>query len=250
MALDEQTDWSEAMNEQEVSEQAVTDLAGEREQILEAEIYLDDHPGEKSPETEVEEEQETVKREMLKTAITRIENSARTIADFENVVVCWDKLEKNEARRLRNHEISRGDVPLEFGKAMDGVIIPFSYMEPKWKQIMAGSYLDVIHDCPFELDELVSDHAISKMMSTLKADHKEIFFWHFIRQRSCAEVGRMRGQTDRNIRKTRGVIVRRLQAQMAEVLNKLQSAGYGLTLRQREFLADMKKAALDGGKNG
>lgn len=240
-------DSSEFENDLIDTDEGAADLAGEREQALEAELYLDDHPEEKEEDTEADSkaEQVTVRREMLKTAISRLEHAARTQKDFENVVASWDKLDQNEARRLRNHEISRGDVPLEFDKAMDGIIIPFSYMEPCWTQIMSGYFLEVIHDCPYELHELVSDSAISKMMQALKTDHKEIFYWHYIRQLSCVEVGRIRGQTDRNIRKTRAVILRKLRKQLQMALNDHQQAGYGLTLRQREFLAQMEKGAID-----
>lgn len=232
----------------DASNSIAADLSAERAQVLEAELYLDDHPKENL--LDVGEEKEVVEREMLKTAIGRIENSARTQQDFENVVASWDKLEQNEARRLRNHEISRGEVPLEYGKTMDGAIFPAFFMEPRWKQLMSGNFLDIIHDCPFELHELVSDASISKMLKDLKDDHKEIFYWLFIRQLSCAEVGRIRGQSDRNIRKTRGVILRKLRKQVQKLLMGRQQAGYTLTLRQRDFLAQIEKAALDGGESG
>ena len=254
---DEEIEWlyrdsSEFENDLIDMDEGAADLAGEREQALEAELYLDDHPEEKEEESadDGEAEHVTVKREMLKTAIGRLENAARTQKDFENVVASWDKLDQNEARRLRNHEVSRGDVPLEFDKAMDGVIIPFSYMEPHWTQVMSGYFLEVIHDCPFELDELISDPALIKMLRDLRDDYKEIFYWHFIRQLSCIEVGRIRGQTDRNIRKTRAVILRKLGKQLQKALSDRQQAGYGLTLHQRVFLAQMEKGAIDAGNHG
>jgi len=245
-------DSSELENDLIDTDEEAADLAAEREQALEAELYLDDHPEEKEEETadNGEAEQVTVRREMLKTAIGRLENAARTQKDFENVVASWDKLDQNEARRLRNHEVSRGDVPLEFDKVMDGIIIPFSYMEPRWTQIMSGYFLEVIHDCPFELDELVSDPALIKMLRDLKDDYKEIFYLHFIRQLSCVEVGRIRVQTDRNIRKTRAVILRKLRKQLQKVLSDRQQAGYGLTFRQRKFLAQMEKCAIDADNHG
>ena len=141
-------DSSEFENDLIDKDEGAADLAGEREQALEAELYLDDHPEEKEEETEADSkaEQATVRHEMLKTAIIRLENAARTQKDFENVVASWDKLDQNEARRLRNHEVSRGDVPLEFEKAMDGVIVPLSYMEPRWTQMIMP---DMIVICSF-----------------------------------------------------------------------------------------------------
>lgn len=233
-------------DEPAVADDHASDLAGEWEQMLEAELYLDDHPEEREPDTEAAADQAVVKREMLKTAITRIENAARTVGDFMDVAKKWDILERNEERRLRNHEVLRSDVPLEYGKAMDGTIFPAFFMEPKWKQLMRGSYIELIYDCPFEMDELTADIAISRLMRSLRDDHKEIFYWHFIRRLPCAEVGRIRGQTDRNIRKTRGVIVRNLQKELAAILKKREQAGYHLTLRQRACLERVEKDMLDG----
>ena len=237
-----------AQEDQIEEERALCELADERDSELESQLYLDEHPEER--EEAVEAQEVTVKREMLKTAITRIENAARTAEDFENVVKSWDKLEQNEARRLGDHEVSRGDVPLEYGKAMDGAIFPAFFVEQKWMQLMRGNYVDLIHDCPFEMDELVTDPALVKLFRRMKDDHKEIFYWHFIRQLSCAEVGRIRNQSDRNIRKTRGVIVRKLQGEFAAVLCKREAAGYRLTPRQRVFLERVGKDTLDGQKIG
>ena len=36
-----------------------------------------------------------VKRELRSEAMTRLEEAARTEADFENVISCWDKLDAN-----------------------------------------------------------------------------------------------------------------------------------------------------------
>jgi len=230
------------------SEKVVAELAEERKQVLEFELYLDEHPEEKPSETEEEEKQESFKREMLKTAITRIENAARTQADFEDVVTKWDTLEQNAARKVRYHELSRGDIPLEYDKAMDGMIFPISYMEPRRKQVMSGNFLDVIHDCPFELDELTADAAISQMMDKLKDDHKEIFYWYYIRQLSCVEIGRIRDQTDRNIRKTRNIIIGKLRKQLFKILKAREEAGRGLSMREHTFLQN-EKTALDDSKD-
>ena len=46
-------------------------------------------------------------REARALAIRRIEESARTVEDFENVLYWWDKLDENRERRERDHEIGR-----------------------------------------------------------------------------------------------------------------------------------------------
>ena len=46
-------------------------------------------------------------REARALAIRRIEESARTEADFQNVLYWWDKLDANRERKERDHEIGR-----------------------------------------------------------------------------------------------------------------------------------------------
>ncbi len=53
-------------------------------------------------------------REARALAIRRIEESARTEADFENVLYWWDKLDANRERKERDHETGRSAVPLEW----------------------------------------------------------------------------------------------------------------------------------------
>lgn len=243
-------EWGDEDSEPGLPEQIEAELALEREQALETELERDERPPEQEPEDEPEPERAMLKRELKRAALNRLENAARTSEDFKKVIVEWDKLASNEARRLREHEVSRGDVPLEHGKAMDGAIFPAYFMEPRQRQLMSGNFIDLIHDCPFELHELTADAALSGMLRRLRDDHKEIFYWHFIRQFSCAEVGRIRGQTDRNIRKTRAVIVRKLQKELRRALAARAKAGRGLSIRQRAFLEDKKNAALDGGGDG
>lgn len=242
--------WEDEDSSSELPERIEADLALEREQALETELEREERPPEPEPEDSPEPERAMLKRELKRAALNRLENAARTPEDFKKVIAEWDKLASNEARRLRDHEVSRGDVPLEYGRAMDGAIFPAYFMEPRQRQLMSGNFIDLIHDCPFELHELTADPALSRMLRRLQDDHKEIFYWHFIRQLSCAEVGRIRGQGDRNIRKTRAVIVRKLQKELRRVLAARVRAGRGLSIRQRAFLEDEKTAALDGGGDG
>ena len=76
------------------------------------------------PQTEAEQERHKLKRELKAEALTRLEEAARTAADFRGVITMWDKLDANRERRERYHEISRGDVPLEYGQNGEGLIFP------------------------------------------------------------------------------------------------------------------------------
>jgi len=95
-------------------------LADERETLLELELARDETP----PEPEEEPRKKRLKRELAREALARLEESARSEGEFEEVVRIWDKLEQNEVRRVGNHEVGRGDIPLEWGMAKDGYFFP------------------------------------------------------------------------------------------------------------------------------
>ena len=68
---------------------------------------------------EVEDLEESAGRKLLvrefrDEALRCYEESARTVQDFKNVHVTWDKLDANRERRERYHELLRGNVPIDY----------------------------------------------------------------------------------------------------------------------------------------
>ena len=172
----------------------------------------------------------------------RLENAARTSEDFQQVVSVWDKTDRNRERRELYHELPRGDLPLEYGKAYDGGIVPRHFMDPAFRQLSQGYFLDILFDCPYEMHELTADAVLSRALLRLKEDHKEIFYFLAIRRDSVSEVAAMRRQSDRNIRKIRVTILKRLRKPVYEHLKRYDR----LTPREREFIALYE--ATGGGK--
>jgi DNA-directed RNA polymerase specialized sigma24 family protein len=66
--------------------------------------------------------------------------------------------------------------------------------------MMSGFFLDVIFDCPYEMDELVSSQTISNALKSLNDNQKEVIYFRVIRGFSPQRIAKMRKQTDRNIR--------------------------------------------------
>ena len=267
-------DWEDA------SDGALEDaLAEERALELERELEQDEHPRDYNAELEDEEEEaaptseKRLKREILAEALKRTEDSARTLADFQKVVEEWNRLDRNRERRERDHENLRGDVPLEFQAVPDPKIAPLWMNLPRFRQLCQGNFLDIIFSCPHELHELTANRFLSRLFSSLSDEQKEVLYYLFIRQYSTARLAAIRGQSDRNIRKLRMTIQKKLQKQMYEHLSEKQEKNHGLTLREREFMKEYgallqtmgkdavirrenktkprkKKTALDDGKDG
>ncbi|MFI3215017.1 MAG: hypothetical protein R3Y24_17045 [Eubacteriales bacterium] len=94
----------------------------------------------------------------------------------------------------------------------------------------------MIFDCPFELHELVEDKDISLSIHKLKDEHKEVLYYLTIRQYSCQQIAKLRNQSDRNIRKVRSTILKKLQANLLQTLRKKLEEKQVLTKRETAFL--------------
>ena len=235
---------------EETLEQA---LAEERLAELESELEQDEHPIDYEAELEDEEEEaapvsdKRLKREMRAEAIRRLEEAARTEKDFRAVVEEWNKLDRNRERRERDHENLRGDVPLEYQAVPEPKLIPRWMNNPAYRQLMAGNFLDILFDCPYEMHNLTADAFVSRMVDELSEEHKEVLYFLSLRLYSTTRLAAVREQSDRNIRKLRKTIHKKLQRQMYDHL--CSKPENGLTLRERRFLEEYSKIAKKQGKD-
>ena len=220
-------------------------LTREKDALLELELTQD----EKRSEPGIGPRKKKLKREVAREALARMEDAARTQNDFEAVIKIWDKLDQNEVRRVSNHEIGRGDIPLEWGMAKDGAAFPRPESAAA-RQAQKGDFLDIIYDCPFEMHELVEDLDISRLIFQMKEDHKEILYYQAVRRYSCAKIAAIRGQTDRNIRKARATLLKKLRDEVKKCLEIREKQGWPLTAAQRDFLKNIGELSLDHGKSG
>lgn len=247
------TEWNEdaaAGSTEETLEQA---LAEERLTELESELEQDEHPVDYDAELETEEEEaapvseKRLKREIRAEAVRRLEEAARTEKDFQAVVEEWNKLDRNRERRERDHENLRGDVPLEYQAVPEPKLIPHWMNNPAYRQLMAGNFLDILFDCPYEMHNLTADTFISRMVEELSEEHKEVLYFLSLRLYSTTQLAAIRGQSDRNIRKLRKTIRKKLQRQMYDHL--CCKPENSLTLRERRFLEEYSKIAKKQGKD-
>ena len=275
MAADSFADWEDSSDGAPVDEPLEEALAEERTLELESELEQDEHP--RDYDAELEEAAPTsekrLKREIRAEALRRLEEAARTESDFLTVVDEWNKLGRNRERRERDHENLRGDVPLEFQAVPDPKIAPLWMNLPRFRQLCQGNFLDIIFSCPYELHELTANRFLSKLFFTLSDEQKEVLYYLFVKQYSTTRLAAIRGQSDRNIRKLRMTIQKKLQKRMYEHLSEKQEKDYSITLREREFIEEYeallqtmgkdavirrenktkprkKKAALDDAKDG
>ena len=177
-------------------------------------------------------------REARALAIRRIEESARTESDFENVLYWWDKLDENRGRRERDHEIGRSSVPLEWGADELYLSDRPSYDMILKRLMLAGDFLDFIFDSPETIHELVTDIDLSEILKELKPHLKNMLYYLFLRDYSAAEYAESIGQSDRNIRGIRETALKKIRKLYGGILTYRKENNLPMTLDEKYFLAN------------
>ena len=221
-------------------------LCTERMEELEIQIQQDEKPikpdTDESNLPEPEQKKKKLKRELRAEALTRLEESARTQMDFEHILTLWDRLDRNRARRERYHEVLRSgdEVPLEYGWAAYGLAFPEWFNDPNYAAIQHGRNLDVIFNCTYELHQFTCHSVLIKILRDLKLEYKDVLFFTVIREMSTKEFGELLDQTDRNIRKKRMRLLKRIRDELYEELKERKN----LSFREKQFLERYKNSAL------
>ena len=229
--------------EADAAEQAQRQIALEQNIIDRLEADAAEHPFEDDAGDE-EPERKKLKRELRAEALARLEDAARTQRDFENVIAWWDKLDANRERRERYHELSRSgdDVPLDYGASANELFFPDTLNDVLEKQIRKGDFIDAIFYCPFDIHELVTEEYLSEILLELKEDHKELLFLWAVRLFSSTRIAAIRQQSDRNIRKIRNTMMKKIRKELLSALTDKAEKQLPMTLVEKAFLSDIGKA--------
>ena len=237
---DSDTDADEA--EAEEYEKTRRRLAKEQRIIDEIEADAAENPIEDDSDDSGDEqpERKLLKRELRAQALKRLEDSARTLKDYENLVAWYDRLDANRQRRERYHELFRSgdDVPLDYGASEDALCFPDTLNDVLKRQERKGDFIDTIFYCPYDIHELVTDADMSVILRELNEDHKFLLFLSALRQYSSVKIAAIRGQSDRNIRKVRNTMLKKIRKKLLAALTEKVQAQQPLTLLEKEFLTE------------
>lgn len=237
---DSDTDAEDA--EAEEYEKARRRLAREQHIIDKIEADAAENPIEDDSDDTGDEqpERKLLKRELRAQALKRLEDSARTLKDYENLVAWYDRLDANRQRRERYHELFRSgdDVPLDCGASEDALYFPDTLNDVLKRQERKGDFIDTIFYCPYDIHELVTDADISVILRELNEDHKFLLFLWALRQYSSVKIAAIRGQSDRNIRKVRSTILKKIRKKLLAALTEKVQTQQPLTLLEKEFLSE------------
>lgn len=237
---DSDTDADEA--EAEEYEKTRRRLAKEQRIIDEIEADAAENPIEDDGDDAGDEqpERKLLKRELRAQALKRLEDSARTLKDYENLVAWYDRLDANRQRKERYHELYRSgdDVPLDYGASEDALCFPDTLNDVLTRQERKGDFIDTIFYCPYDIHELVTDADMCVILRELNEDHKFLLFLSALRQYSSTKIAAIRGQSDRNIRKVRNTMLKKIRKKLLAALTEKVQAQQPLTLLEKEFLTE------------
>lgn len=226
--------------ESDLSEEAQRQIAKEQHLIDDLEVDAAEHPIEDDEDENEQTGRKLLKRELRAQALKRLEDSARTLKDYENLVAWYDRLDANRQRKERYHELYRSgdDVPFDYGASEDSLYFPDTLNNVIEKQLRKGDFIDAIFYCPYDIHELVTDADMSIILRELSEDHKFLLFLCALRQYSSAKIAIIRGQTDRNIRKVRGTMLGKIRKKLLAALTEKVQKQQPLTLLEKEFLRE------------
>lgn len=235
--------------EAESAAQAQRQISLEQNVIARLEADAEEHPFEDDAGDE-EPERKKLKRELRAEALARLEDAARTQKDFENVIAWWDKLDANRERRERYHELSRSgdDVPLDYGASANELFFPDTLNDVLEKLIRKGDFIDAIFYCPYDIHELVTEEYLSRILLELSEDHKELLFLCAVKLFSSTRVAAIRQQSDRNIRKVRNTVLKKIRKKLLAALTEKADKQQPMTLLEKAFLSESVKVVDSGEK--
>ena len=177
-----------------------------------------------------------LKRELRAIALKRLEDGARTVSDFEEVIKEWDHLDSNRERKERYHEIGRENLDSKKDVAPLAIIIPAPINHAYWRQLMKGDFIDIISNCPYEMHNSLSDEDYSKIIYDLKDDHKELIYLLYLRDFTTNKLAALRNQSDRNIRGVRSTILGQIEKKVLMILVDRQIEAFPFTMEELNFL--------------
>ena len=215
--------------------EAADDLPEKKRRKRKNQVVLADNDTD-TEETELSEQA----RELRAEALARLEDSARTQREFENVIAWWDRLDANRERRERYHELSRSgdDVPLDYGASANELFFPDTLNDVLEKQLRKGDFIDAIFYCPYDIHELVTEEYLSKILWELNEEHKELLFLCAVRLFSSTRIAKIRNQSDRNIRKVRGTMLKKIRKKLLPALLDKAEKQQPMTLLEKDFLEE------------
>jgi len=167
-------------------------------------------------------------------SISRIEDAARTQAEFDNVIELWDMRDKR-----KNDAFNKKMMPLANETFDVGVFKKGSH---KTKNQFGGrnhyieDFLTPLYCCICQMHNLTDDADLSRLIDKVTDKQKAVFFPRVLKSCSPQKIALCHGMTDRNVRDIVDRTIAKICKGMYGVLKQRQADGVSMTIQQRDFM--------------
>lgn len=124
------------------------------------------------------------------------------------------------------------------GQSANELFFPDTLNDVLEKQLRKGDFIDAIFYCPYDIHELVTEEYLSKILWELNEEHKELLFLCAVWLFSSTRIAKIRKQSDRNIRKVRGTMLKKIRKKLLPALLDKAEKQQPMTLLEKNFLKE------------
>ena len=179
-----------------------------------------------------------LKRDLRLEALRRLEVSARYPWEFQKVTDTWNLLAANRQRMQREHELLRGNVPIDHGTDSSTVTIFPRYLnDPIRRQVQCGRFEDALADCVDTMQDFTTKEYARAAVCKLIRSHRESLYLLYIKLIPVKELAKLRGSSLQTAYRTKDTMLLRLREAAHEALSAMQVQGIPLTKMEHLFLA-------------
>lgn len=179
-----------------------------------------------------------LKRDLRLEALRRLEVSARYPWEFQKVTDTWNLLDATRQRMQRDHELLRGNVPIDHGTDSSTVTIFPRYLnDPIRRQVQCGQFEDALADCVDTMQDFTTREYARAAVCKLIRSHRESLYLLYIKLIPVKELAKLRGSSLQTVYRTKDTMLLRLREAAHEALSAMQVQGIPLTKTEHLFLA-------------
>lgn len=185
-----------------------------------------------------DKELKRLKRDLRLEALRRLEESARYPWEYKKVTDTWNLLDANRQRLERDHELLRGNVPIDYDTDPSTVTVFPRYLnDPIRRQVQRGRFEDALADCVHTMQDFTAKEYVREAVMSLIRNHKESLYLLYIKQIPPKELAVLRGSSFQAVYRTKETMLHRLREAAYEALSSMQGQGMPLTKEERLFVA-------------
>jgi DNA-directed RNA polymerase specialized sigma24 family protein len=205
---------------------------------------------------------EALKRKARAEYLRRLENSARTLEEYQEVVAMHDKLDAAREKREQRHEVGKfesmyqveipaddeHDYPVKLSYS-NGAVVPIPIQHPYWQELMRGDFISYIYDNAEEMWQILGDWQVGKLLrDAITAKQKEALFLSAVRLASTEQIGCYTDKSERAVRRLVADALENIRGGLASKIKARLDADLPVTLEKRQFYEWYSKQKTLGDK--